>query len=78
MGSMCGFYKLFKMIKALVQIFYSQTSAYVMSVIVIHTYRYLLHLLLHGVDCSGGCGESLDGLGGKNALVLYGHWLELR
>lgn len=43
------------------------------------TYRYLLHLLLHSVDCSGRW-DSLDGLTcwGQNTLVLNGHWLELR
>lgn len=43
------------------------------------TYRYLLHLLLHSVDCGGRCGESLDGLTGwgQDTLVLNGHWLEL-
>lgn len=43
------------------------------------THRYLLHLLLHGVDCGGRCGESLDGLSGRgqNTLVLNGHRLEL-
>lgn len=43
------------------------------------TYRNLLHLLLHCMNCGGCCGESLDGLTGrgKNTLVLDCHWLEL-
>lgn len=63
MGSMCGFF---------------WSSSLIPRYQIVHTYRYLLHLLLHGVNSSGGCGESLDGLRGENALVLYGHWLELR
>lgn len=43
------------------------------------SYRDLLHLLLHSVNCSGRRGEGLDGLTGwgKDTLVLDGNWLEL-
>lgn len=43
------------------------------------SYRDLLHLLLHRMNCSWRCGEGLDGLTGwsKDTLVLDGNWLEL-
>lgn len=43
------------------------------------SYRDLLHLLLHSMNCGGCCGEGLDGLTGwgKETLVLDGNWLEL-
>lgn len=74
-------YKYLKKIKAFfTQSFYYQISANHHVYAHINTYRYLLHLLLHSVDCSRRCGESLDGLTGrgKNTLVLNGHRLELR
>lgn len=44
------------------------------------SYRDLLHLLLHSMNCGGSCGEGLEGLTGwcKDTLVLDGNRLDLR